>query len=195
MTSSARSARPKQRTVAAEILVATRWVSGTLPVPELQSLTDYLNTAGAFVKLTDATVPGLERPTDFFAVQRSAIDLVAPASEDDRIETDGGAGITSPWRIACLFELGILYGRLDFLVNLRLSDYLRQQVGFLVVRDGVWAPTVDAPGAALPSAGLPRSTRWPVVLVNPARVLGIVEGDNPPGSGHPGRLAVTEWSE
>ena len=191
-TNSARSARPKQRAVAAEILLSTRWIAGTLPVPELQSLTDYLNTAGGFVKLTDAVVPGLDHPTDFLAVQRSAIGLLAPADQEERIETEGGAGITSPWRITCLFEHGILHGRLDFLVNLRLSDYLRQQAGFLVVRDGVW---VDAVGAVSPSVGAPRATQWPVVLVNPARVLGIVEGDNPLGAGHPGRLVATEWGE
>jgi len=192
VTSSARSARPKQRAVAADILLSTRWIAGALPVPELQSLTDYLNTSGAFVKLTDASVPSLERSPEFLAVQRSAIGLVAPVVQDDRIETEGGAGITSPWRIACLFEHGILYGRLDFLVNLRLSDYLRQQAGFLVVRDGVWADGGPAGGTA---AGAPRASQWPIVLVNPTRVLGIVEGDNPPGSGHPGRLAATEWGE
>jgi hypothetical protein len=179
--------------VAAEILLSTRWIVGTLPVPESQSLTDYLTTAGAFVKLTDAVVPGLDRPTEFLAVQRSAIGLLAPVDRDERIETEGGAGITSPWRIVCLFEHGVLHGRLDFLVNLRLSDYLRQQAGFLVVRDGVW---VDAGSAARPpSTGAPRATQWPVVLVNPALVLGIVEGDNPPEAGHPGRLAATEWGE
>lgn len=189
MTNSARSGRPKQRAVAAEILLSTRWISGTLPVPELQSLTDYLNTSGAFVKLTDATVPGLEGAPEFLALQRSAISLVAPTALEERVETEGGAGITSPWRIACLFDQGILYGRLDFLVNLRLSDYLRQQAGFLVVRDGVWA------AAGSGAAPHPSANRWPVVLVNPARALGIVEGDNPPGSGHPGRLAATEWGD
>jgi hypothetical protein len=188
VTTSARSGRPKQRAVAAEILLSTRWIAGTLPVPETQSLTDFLNTSGAFVKLTDASVPGLERAAEFLALQRSAVSLVAPTVPEERVETEGGAGITSPWRIACVFEQGILYGRLDFLVNLRLSDYLRQQAGFLVVRDGVWASAAGAEGAPMPSGG-----HWPVVLVNPARALGVVEGDNPPGAGHPGRLAATEW--
>ena len=188
MSSSARGARPKQRAVAAEILLSTRWISGTLLVPELQSLTDYLNTAGTFVKLVDTSVPGLERPAEFLAVQRASVGLVAPSAPEDLVETEGGAGITSPWRIACFFEQGILYGRLDFLVNLRLSDYLRQQTGFLVVRDGVWA-AADSAIDASPTG------RWPVVLVNPARVLGIVEGDNPPGAGHPGRMPATEWGD
>ena len=36
--------------------------------------------------------------------------------------------------------------------------------------------------------------RFPVLLVNPGQVLGIVEGDDQPERGHPGRLAGTEWS-
>lgn len=188
-SSSARSRRPKQRAVTAEILLATRWISGTLPVPEMQSLTDYLNNAGAFVKLTDASVPGFDGAAEFLALQRSAISLIAPSTLEERVETEGGAGITSPWQIACMFEQGILYGRLDFLINLRLSDYLRQQAGFLVVRDGTWAGTGSdgRPGPAM--------AQWPVVLVNPARALGIVERDNPPSAGHPGRLPATEWGE
>src|SRR6187549_2844004 len=101
--SSARSGRPKQRPVTAELLLATRWVVGTFLVPELQSLTDYLDTAGAFVKLTDASVPGLEHPAEFLAVQRTAVSMVAPSVPEERVEAEGGAGITSPWRIACVF--------------------------------------------------------------------------------------------
>jgi len=164
-------------------------MSANLIIPEFQSIADYLNTAGAFIKLTDAKARGLEPAAEFVAVQRAAISLIAPAAADDRVETEGGGGITSPWRIACLFDHGVLHGQLDFLVNMRLSDYLRQQTGFLVVREATWTPSEMAPAGASPAP----AGQWPVALVNPARVLAIVEGQNPAGAGHPGRLAPTEW--
>jgi hypothetical protein len=184
---SARAGRPKQRKLEAEILTSAGWVRATLVRPELQSLTDYLQTAGPFVKLTDATLPGGEQQVEFLALQRAAVHLVAPVAAD-AVETEGSGGITSPWRIACIFERGILHGRLDFLVNLRLSDYLRQQTGFIIVRDAAWKPA--GAGDAAPS-----SSPWPVVIVNAARVLGVVEGENPPDAGHPGRLPPSEWED
>ena len=76
----------------------------------------------------------------------------------------------------------MLDGRLDFLVNLRLSDYLRQQAGYLVVRDGEWRSREGASGR-----------RWPIVVVNPGQVLGIVESEQQQPGTHPGRLNPAEW--
>ena len=179
-----RSGGPPLRRTDVEILVPGGWVSGTLSVPAGQSLTDFLNGAGPFLKLADCRLPGESAPVGFFALQREVIRLVAPAAPPEEVETAGVGGITSPWRISCLFDQGVLDGRLDFLVNLRLSDYLRQQAGYLVVRDGEWR----APD------GREEGRRWPIVVVNAGQVLGIVESDQQPPGGHPGRLGDTEWS-
>jgi hypothetical protein len=175
-----RPAAPALRRVPVQILVAGGWVRGALAVPSAQSLTDFLNSAGTFLKLADAVLPDGTGPVGFLALHREAIRFVAPAAEAVPVEPEGGAGITSPWRISCLFDQGVLEGRLDFLVNLRLSDYLRQQAGYLVVRDGRWS-------------GGAKDEHWPVVVVNPGQVLGIVESEQQTGKGHPGRLADTEW--
>ena len=178
----ARSGPPSLRRTAVEVLVPGGWIRGMLSVPASQSLTDFLNAAGTFLKLADCRLPGEARDVGFFALQRDAVRFMAPAAED-QIETEGVGGITSPWRVSCLFDQGILDGRLDFLVNLRLSDYLRQQAGYLVVRDGVWRPR----------QGTDEPRQWPIVVVNPGQMLGIVESDTQPRGGHPGRLEGTEW--
>ena len=181
-----RSGLPTLRRTEVGVLVPGGWVHGTLSIPSAQSLTDFLNAAGTFLKLADCRLPGEARQVGFFALQRDAIMLLAPAASADQIETEGLGGITSPWRISCLFDQGILDGRLDFLVNLRLSDYLRQQAGYLVVRDGVWRPREGGPG---------EGQQWPIVVVNPGQVLGIVESDQQPKGGHPGRLEGVEWGQ
>jgi hypothetical protein len=176
-----RSGPPAFRRSEVEVLVPGGWVRGTLSIPSSQSLTDFLNSAGTFLKLADCRLPGETHPVGFFALQRDAIRFLAPVASPDQIETEGTGGITSPWRISCLFDQGRLDGRLDFLVNLRLSDYLRQQAGYLVIRDAVWKP-----GQAREDG-----RRWPVVVVNPGLLLGIVEGEEQPKGAHPGRLGTT----
>ncbi|MGH7628071.1 MAG: hypothetical protein ACREOF_01515 [Gemmatimonadales bacterium] len=81
------------RRVEAEVLLPAGWLDGTFVVPETQSLQDFLEHSGAFLKLTDARVPGHEEVVPFFAVQRGAVELIAPKIVDDRVET-GGARAT-----------------------------------------------------------------------------------------------------
>jgi hypothetical protein len=170
------------RRVEAEVLLPAGWLDGTFVVPETQSLQDFLEHSGAFLKLTDVRVPGHEEMVPFFAVQRGAVELIAPKSVDDRVETTGSAGHTAPWSISCLFHRGAVHGSLDFLMNLRLSDYLRQQTGFLLLRDAAWAPVDTGRG------DVPR--RWPIAFVNVPQVNGISEAVDQRGRGHPGKLAA-----
>jgi len=170
------------RRVEAEVLLPAGWLDGTFVVPETQSLQDFLEHSGAFLKLTDAQVPGHTEVVPFFAVQRGAVELIAPKLVDDRIETAGSAGHTAPWSISCLFHRGAVHGNLDFLMNLRLSDYLRQQTGFLLLRDAAWSPVDTGRG------DVPR--RWPIAFVNVPQVNGISEAVDQRGRGHPGKLSA-----
>lgn len=182
MASSFGQARYRQ--VAAEILLPAGWVTGTFVVPEGQSFLDFLAHSGAFLKVVDAFVPGHPDVVPFFAVQRGAVQLIVPSAGDDRVETPGAMGITAPWSISCLFEGGAVHGRLDFLMNQRLSDFLKQQTGFLVIRDASWTPIGggDEPGRT-----------WPLVLVNSPQLNGISEAVDQRGRGHPGKLPPDEF--
>ena len=168
------------RQVEAEVLLPAGWLDGTFVVPETQSLQDFLEHSGAFLKLTDARVPGHDAIVPFFAVQRGAVELIAPKADDSRIETAGSAGHTAPWSISCLFHRGAVHGNLDFLMNLRLSDYLRQQTGFLLLREASWVP--------LDGMQEDRPRRWATAFVNVPQVNGISEAVDQRGRGHPGKL-------
>jgi hypothetical protein len=178
-------AQARYRQVAAEILLPAGWITGTFVVPEDQSFLDFLAHSGAFLKLTDALVPGHQDVAPFFAIQRGAVQVIVPSGEDDQVETAGSMGITAPWSISCLFERGAVHGSLDFLMNQRLSDFLKQQSGFLVIRDASWTPIGDGSQAL-------RS--WPVVLVNVPQLNGISEAVDQRGRGHPGKLPPSEFN-
>ena len=120
----------RYRSVPAEMLLPAGWITGTFVVPEDQSFLDFLAHSGAFLKLTDALVPGHQDVAPFFAIQRGAVQLIVPSAGDDRVVTPGSMGITAPWSISCLFERGAMHGSLDFLMNQRLSDYPEAAGGF-----------------------------------------------------------------
>ena len=174
----------RYRQVPAEVLLPAGWVTGTFVVPEDQSFLDFLAHSGAFLKLIDAFVPGHPDVVPFFALQRGAVQLIVPSQGDDRVETPGLMGITAPWSISCLFERGAVHGSLDFLMNQRLSDFLKRQTGFLVIRDAAWTPigTDDEPGRT-----------WSLVLVNTPQLNGISEAVDQRGRGHPGKLPPSEF--
>jgi len=174
----------RYRQAPAEILLPAGWVTGTFVVPEAQSFTDFLAHSGAFLKLVDAFVPGHPDVVPFFAVQRGAVQVIVPSAGDDRVETPGAMGITAPWSISCLFERGAVHGSLDFLMNQRLSDFLKQQTGFLVMRDATWTPI---------GAGAEPARAWSLVLVNTQRLNGISEAVDQRGRGHPGKLPPNEF--
>jgi hypothetical protein len=167
------------RQVEADVLLPAGWIEGTFLVPETQSFQDFLEHAGAFLKLTEARVPGHEGVVPFFAVQRGAVELIATKAGHDRIET-ADAGRTAPWSISCLFHRGAVHGSLDFLMNLRLSDFLRQQTGFLLLREASWVPLTS-------DGDTPR--RWTSAFINVPQVNGISEAVDQRGRGHPGKLA------
>ena len=174
----------RHRQVPAEILLPAGWVTGTFVVPEGQSFLDFLAHSGAFLKVVDAFVPGHPDIVPFFAVQRGAVQLIVPSAGDDRVETPGAMGITAPWSISCLFERGAVHGSLDFLMNQRLSDFLKQQTGFLVIRDASWTPI---------GGGDEAGRSWPLVLVNSPQLNGISEAIDQRGRGHPGKLPPDEF--
>jgi hypothetical protein len=72
--------------------------------------------------------------------------------------------------VECYLLQGQLRGSLQVLVNVRVSDYLRQQPNLLVLRECVFRP-YDA------AADSPQVRRMPLVVVNTARALGIAEHD------------------
>jgi hypothetical protein len=174
----------RYRAVPAEVLLPAGWITGTFVVPEDQSFLDFLAHSGAFLKLTDALVPGHQDVAPFFAIQRGAVQLIVPSADDDRVVTPGSMGITAPWSISCLFERSAVHGSLDFLMNQRLSDFLKQQNGFLVIREATWTPIGD---------GNQPQRSWPVVLVNVPQLNGISEAVDQRGRGHPGKLPPSEF--
>ena len=161
--------RPNLRDVPAEVLTPSGWIGGTIVLPERQSLVDHLTKAGSFLKLTAVRLPGRAQLVPFFALQAAATLLVVPGVES-RLESEPPNVVYTSLPVTFLLGGGVLDGRLAVPSTLRLSDHLKAQSGFIVVRDAMWTPHR---GGGEPHADARRTL--PIVLVHAALVVGVEE--------------------
>ncbi len=166
---------PELRTCTANVLTPLGWLAGTFHIPRLQSLVDFLSSGMPILKFVRVRVPQENRILAFVGLRRDSVHLIEPTQPDELIETPGFAGRTTPREIGILVPSGIVRGRLDVLVNVRISDFLRQQQGMVVVRDAA----LTGYGADPAAAG---TRRLPTAVVNLAQVIGVAEAE---GTGNP----------
>jgi hypothetical protein len=164
-------AAPQLRQSTANILTELGWFAGTFHVPLHQSLIDFLSGGGSVVKATRVRVPGEETRLPFLGIRRESIFLVEPTQGDELVETAGSIGRTTTRRVGCLLPEGMLTGALEVLVNMRVSDFLRQQPGLVALNDCRLA----AYGQPADSA---KARKLRVALVNLSRVAAVAEWEN-----------------
>ncbi len=162
---------PPLRQASVNVLTDLGWCAGTFHVPGRQSLVDFLAPGNQIVKLSRVRIPNENERLPFVALRREAVLIVEPTQGDELVDTAGSVGRTSPHRVGCLLSSGILHGTLDVLVNVRVSDFLRQQPGLAVLHDCALVPYGQPP-----ESNQARKIR--VALVNLGRVTGVAEWVN-----------------
>ncbi len=172
MSSSGAGAPPSLLPVRAQVLTPLGWLQGTFNVPRNQSLMDFLSPGVQVLKFTRVRLPRGTETIPFVGLRRESVHLIEPSIEEDLIETPGSMGRTTPRSVGCLLPAGEVRGTLEVLVNVRVSDYLRQQANLLVLRNCTFTPE----GAASGSSDV---RRLRTVLVNLAASVGVAEWDAP----------------
>ncbi len=172
--SSAGAAPPPLVPVRAQVLTPLGWLQGTFNVPPNQSLLDFFSPGVQVLKFTRVRLPAVPETVPFVALRRESVHLIDPAIEEEAIETPGSSGRTTPRHVSCLLPAGEVRGTLEVLVDVRVSDFLRQQANLLVLRGCVFSPHGAAPGS-------PDIRRLRTVLVNLAAAVGVAEWEGPRG--------------
>jgi len=162
---------PPLRLSSVNVLTDLGWWAGTFHVPGRQSLVDFLAPGSHIVKLTRVRVPNESERLPFVAVRRDTIFVVEPTQSDELVDTPGSGGRTSSHRVGCLLPVGILHGTLEVLVNVRVSDFLRQQPSLAVLHNCVLVPYGQAPESN-------QARKLRLALVNLGRVTGVAEWVN-----------------
>ncbi len=162
---------PPLRLCSVNVLTDLGWCAGTFHVPGRQSLVDFLAPGNHIVKLTRVRIPNEGERLPFVAVRRDSIMVVEPTQSDELVDTAGSGGRTSSHRVGCLLPAGVLHGTLEVLINVRVSDFLRQQPGLAVLHDCVLVPYGEPPESA-------QARKLRLALVNFGRVTGVAEWVN-----------------
>jgi hypothetical protein len=159
--------QPQLRKVTANVLTPLGWLHGTFNVPPMQMLLDFLGSNVHVFKFTRVRVPSEPEALAFVGLTRTSSWIIEPMQRDEQLEAPGAGRVTGR-SVACLFPTGVLRGTLDVLVNVRVSDYLRQQLGMVVMADCVFAPYGEKPDS-------PLAKKMPRAIVNLEQSIGIAE--------------------
>jgi hypothetical protein len=162
------SRSPRLRKVSANMLTDLGWLFGVFNLPPHQSLIDFPAPGVQVIKFTNVRLPSVAERVPFVALRREAVRLIEPTLNDEMVEAPGSIGRSLPHEVACLLPEGRLQGTLEVLVNVRVSDYLRQQANLIVMRRCVLA----AYGESLDS---PKARQLSTVVVNLAAAVGVAE--------------------
>lgn len=163
------SLRPSQTAIPVIVFSPSGFIRGTLHLPAGKTLPSFLNAQDEILKLTEAVLPGSDQTHPFLALHKSAIILVVP-QEGVEIPKPGPGAMPRELRpVTCLLSLGSIRGHLDVPENLRTSDFLLRNTGFIefhqcFVGSTTYFDPSEATGAALS-----------LVIVNSRNMVGVTE--------------------
>lgn len=163
------SPRPLQTAIPVIVFTPSGFIRGTLHLPTVKNLPSFLNSQDEILKLTDAVLPGSDQVHPFLALHKSAIILVVPQESVEIPKVTLGAGNREFRPVTCLLSLGSIRGNLDLPENLRTSDFLLRNPGFIefhqcYVGSTSYFDPSEATGAPLP-----------LVMVNSRNMVGVTE--------------------
>lgn len=169
--------RPHLREVATRMHIDHYgWITGTLHVAPQHSVMYHLNRfadrakkadeGGQYVKVTQARFPGQSQAVPFLALRRESISLVLPTDTNDKfMQRDPGS--TVPHAVTFMLADLYVHGTIVIPPNLRVSDFLQSNRGFLAVTDATLIlPTQERAGQQAAPAVLVSQTHAVAVASN-----------------------------
>ncbi len=162
------SPRPSQTPLSVIVFTPSGFIRGTLHLPVVKTLPSFLNAQDEILKLTEAVLPGSDLVHPFLALHKSSVILVVPQGLEAAKPAPGAMPLERR-AVTCLLSLGSIRGHLDMPENLRTSDFLLRNTGFIEFHECFVGSTSyfdpsEATGAPLP-----------LVLVNSRNMVGVTE--------------------
>lgn len=153
--------RPPQRIIDCTILTTSGFITANLHILDKGLVVEQLDAVDEFYKLTNASLVGIETTVEFFALQRDAVIFWVPKGEPDEMLQHP---ITPPQqdRVHVLFPGGLMSGDLVWRKDVRLSDYVTKQDGYILLRD-----------ATIKMNNLGADRQVPAVVLNVNHIVGI----------------------
>jgi hypothetical protein len=160
---------PSQSDVQAFIYTSAGWLHGTLHIPSIRTLMDFLNAPEKLLKLTEVRLPGIRQPQPFLALQKRAAWLLIPQPPFETIPPDPVAVQRELRATTCLLGTGSINGLLNVPKAMRTSDFLVQSPAFVPLTECHLGPALHF------KAEQDSADAWPLMLVNMEKVIGFTE--------------------
>jgi len=125
--------KPRQRIVPAHVLTTAGWMTAEFNVLEKGYLLEQLDSVDEFFSVTNASMVGFDTATEFLALQRDAIEIIVPSEEPELLAAP--MSDTKRDTVFVLFGGGVIRGDIEYRQNIRLSDFVKKQDGFILLRN------------------------------------------------------------
>ncbi|HNX30502.1 MAG TPA: hypothetical protein PKM35_02770 [Holophaga sp.] len=156
----------RQQFIPVLILAPHGFINGTLHLPTMKGLHAFLNASEEILKLTEVVLPGGSEAYPFLALQKSATHLLAPR---EALDSEVNYMNTTRRLVTCLLSMGSIRGYIEVLENVRVSDFLLRNNGFIEFKHCYLAPD--------PQVNLKEVSGEPLaqVFVNARSMVGVME--------------------
>ena len=160
---------PPQNPFPVIVFTPSGFIRGVFHLPAVKNLRSFLNTGDEILKLTQAILPGSSQVHPFLALQKGAVLLVVPQGGPEPPRNDANQALRVQRLVTCLLSLGSIQGYLETPENIRTSDFLLRNPGFLELRECHIGPNpyLDPKKTA--------GEAIPLVLVNVRCLVGLAE--------------------
>ena len=135
--------RPQLRESVVHFHTSFGWIAGTVHVPVHHALlhfvnrqvdrTKYIDEGGHYLKVTQAQFHGQAKVVPFLALRRDSVNLILPSTTEENVAQAEPVNYT-PHMATFLLPNVFVQGNLALPANIRMSDYLQANRGFLCIR-------------------------------------------------------------
>ncbi|MBK8792783.1 MAG: hypothetical protein IPN59_06410 [Holophaga sp.] len=160
---------PPQTPFPAVVFTASGFIRGIFHPPAVKSLRNFLNSSDELLKLTQVVLPGSGQVHPFLALHKSAVLLVVPQGTSELPASEGNQAPRERRLVTCLLSLGSIQGYLETPENIRTSDFLLHNPGFLELTECHIGPNPYLDPKEISGDAIP------MVLVNVRCLVGLAE--------------------
>lgn len=158
---------PERRDVPVRALTPSGWISGTLVVPGIVGVVDFIHKE-SFLRLTEVQFEGDEEKMQFLALKRDSIVFLSVDSNEN-LESVETVGFQEEHRVTCWIEGGAVQGVMLLRLGARLSDYIARHDGLIVLRECRYRVRNRM------TMKVEKGESW-ALLMNPQNIVAVTEG-------------------
>lgn len=150
-------------------LTASGYISGIVHLLARKNLRTLLNAQDEILKLTHAVLPGSPQSHPFLALRKGSALLIVPKADPELFKPEPSAWQKAQRRVTCLLEHGSIQGYIEVPENVRTSDFLLRNPGFIEFRECYLGPNPQLDQQERTGEPLP------IVYVNARSMVGVTE--------------------